>query len=167
VSSIVLRTPLERKGLLPLHEQLRSALEMAIIAGEIPDGAALPSVRQLAETLDVSCSTVVRVYRDLRDAQLIRSSPKRGYFVTAGVTPDEDRPAAGGVKQLVEEAINGALAAGLDLPSFLQLVVEQVRQRQRTVRGLVAGHATSPGVRRRLADRHGCGLPAAERANEQ
>ncbi len=126
---MLLRAPLQRRGPLPLHEQLRAALEMAIIAGEIPDGAALPSVRQLAGTLGVACSTVVRVYRDLRDEQLVQSAPKRGYFVTAGAVPACHGSSIAGVKQLIDEAIDGALAAGLDPPSFLQLVVEQIKGR--------------------------------------
>ena len=91
--SLLLRTPLERVGPLPLHEQLRSSIEIAIISGDLADGDPLPSVRRLSKELGIAPSTVVRVYRDLLDTQLIKSVPQRGFFVTTSPELNGDGPA--------------------------------------------------------------------------
>lgn len=132
--SILLRAPLERKGPLSLYEQLRSSIEMAIISGELPDGAPLPSVRRLAHDLGLGASTVVRVYRELMDTDLIRAIPKRGYFVSTSYRPDAEAPAVQAVRHLLDEAIDGAIANGVSLTALLQLCAEQVRQRQHAPR---------------------------------
>jgi hypothetical protein len=95
---------------------------------------------------------VVRVYRDLLDAQLIKSVPQRGYFVTNGLPPDSEAPATRAVRRMIDAAIEGAAGHGLGLPAFLQLVIEQVRQHQQAPRQLaVVGHRDAS-----LAERVDC-----------
>src|SRR5215470_12493838 len=108
-SAVLFRLSLDRSGPLPLHEQLRSSIEIAIIAGDLEDGAPLPSVRRLSSEHGIAPSTVVRVYRDLLDAQLIKAVPKRGYFVATGPIFDSEAPAATAVRQLIDDAIEGAV----------------------------------------------------------
>lgn len=130
VATLLLRSPLQRGGPLPLHEQLRSLLEIGIISGDLEDGVPLPSVRRLARELGIAPSTVVRVYRDLLDEQLIKSVPQRGYFVTTGLTTDAEAPSTLAVRRYIDDAIEAAQSHGLALATFLQLVMEQVRSRQ-------------------------------------
>jgi GntR family transcriptional regulator len=139
--SILLRSPLDRTGPLPLHEQLRSSIEIAIISGDLPDGASLPSVRRLSTELGIAPSTVVRVYRDLLDAQLIKSVPQRGFFVTTSPESNGDGPGMLAVRRLIDEAIDAAVERGIGMPSFVQLVADQVRRRQQGPRQVaVVGH---------------------------
>jgi DNA-binding transcriptional regulator YhcF (GntR family) len=148
-STLWLRTPLDRRGPLPLHEQLRSSIEIAIIAGDLEDGAPLPSVRRLSSELGIAPSTVVRVYQDLLDAQLIKAVPRHGYFVTTGPALDSEAPTTLAVRRLIDDAIEGAISLGFELPTVLQLVAEQVRRRQQGLRRVaVVGHRDAA-----LADR--------------
>ncbi|MHA7987800.1 GntR family transcriptional regulator [Rathayibacter sp. CAU 1779] len=59
----------------PIYEQLRDQLIAQISAGELVPGDKLPSVRQLANDLDLAPNTVARVYKELEAS---------GYLVTRG-----------------------------------------------------------------------------------
>lgn len=62
--------------------QLYLTLYAAITSGELTDGQRLPSSRDLAIQLGVGRNTVIAVYAQLDDEQLIRSSGRRGTRVT-------------------------------------------------------------------------------------
>ncbi|QDZ16985.1 GntR family transcriptional regulator [Humibacter ginsenosidimutans] len=59
----------------PLFEQLRDQLIAQITSGELAPGDKLPSVRQLAEDLELAPNTVARTYKELEAS---------GYVVTRG-----------------------------------------------------------------------------------
>ena len=137
----------ERNGGRPIYEQLRAAIELAIVTGEIPDGAPLPAVRELAAAQGVSPNTVVRAYRDLEAEGVLRAVPKRGYFVI-GAGDAVPNAAHATVRELVDEALDAALAGGMDASEFLLLVAERVRERKRARRVVaVAGYAAAMGER--------------------
>jgi DNA-binding transcriptional MocR family regulator len=74
---------LERRNHSPLYLQICNALETAIEVGELPPGERLPSERDLARQLDVSRTTVVSAYDELRARGLVRGQVGRGTFVEA------------------------------------------------------------------------------------
>lgn len=127
---------LDRKGPVPIYEQLRAGIEMAIITGELPDGSPLPAVRRLAATLEVSPNTVVRAYRDLELEGVLRSVPKRGHFVIGAEHSDPD-PQLLSLRNLIDEALEVAIASGMEPSEFLQIVGERANSRKRQ-RRLVA-----------------------------
>lgn len=138
-TAIVTELILDRNGVIPLYVQLRSALEMAIISGTIPDGQPLPSVRRLAEALEVAPITVLQAYRDLQEEYLVRSIPKRGYFVTIGSVEGIADTVHEEISRRIDEAFDAAQAAGLDAATFLQHVAERVRQSRQARRVAVIG----------------------------
>ena len=74
----------------PLYEQIVEQIRQQIMAGELPAGAALPSLRALAGELRVSLITTTRAYNDLAAEGLIVNVPGKGSFV-AQIDPDEAR----------------------------------------------------------------------------
>lgn len=71
----------------PIYEQIETQLRASILAGEIPVGQTLPSLRQFAADLRVSVITVTRAYNDLVAEGLVRSEHGRG-FVVLDVDPE-------------------------------------------------------------------------------
>jgi GntR family transcriptional regulator len=65
----------------PLYAQISARLRVAIAAGELRPGAALPSVRQLAAQLRINPATVVQAYRDLEGEGLVATRQGSGTFV--------------------------------------------------------------------------------------
>lgn len=139
IAVIVTQLALDRKGIIPLYVQLRSALEMAIISGTLADGTPLPSVRRLAEALEIAPITVLQAYRDLQEEYLVRSVPKRGYFVTIGSVDGLSETTHEEVYRRIDEAFHAARTAGLDATAFLQLVAERVRRCRQVRRVAVVG----------------------------
>jgi len=67
----------------PLSEQLRSALAARIASGRLAPGERMPTVRDLADELEIAPNTVAKAYRDLASAGLIAGRGRRGTFVSA------------------------------------------------------------------------------------
>lgn len=72
----------------PLYEQLSEAIEHAIRDGRLRPGERLPPVRQFAEELAVSVTTVTAALRLLSEQKLIRAEVGRGTFVETLAAPD-------------------------------------------------------------------------------
>ncbi len=71
----------------PLYAQIAARLKLAVAAGELRPGEALPSVRQLAARLRVNPATVVQAYRDLEAEGFVEMRQGAGTFVRE-VAPD-------------------------------------------------------------------------------
>jgi GntR family transcriptional regulator len=65
----------------PLYAQIAARLRVAIAAGELQPGAALPSVRHLAAQLRINPATVVQAYRELEAEGLVATRQGAGTFV--------------------------------------------------------------------------------------
>ena len=112
----------------PIYEQLRRQLREKILAGELAEGQALPSIRLLAKELRISVITTKRAYDELEAEGFIRSMPGKGSFV-APQNPELYREEA---RKQVEEHLNQALEAarGAGLPPeevrrMLELLMEE------------------------------------------
>ena len=58
----------------PLYEQIASQIKAAIISGELQAGEAIPSVRSLAKSLQISILTVQKAYATLEAIKIARTS---------------------------------------------------------------------------------------------
>ncbi len=65
----------------PIYEQITNQIKTAILAGELQEGIALPSIRQLAKDLQISVITTKRAYEELEKAGFIYSIVGKGSFV--------------------------------------------------------------------------------------
>src|SRR5699024_29478 len=52
----------------PIYEQITKQIKSSILSGDLKEGAALPSIRQLAKDLQVSVITTKRAYEELERA---------------------------------------------------------------------------------------------------
>lgn len=81
---------IDRLSGLPLRGQIRDALSNMIMGGHLPVGTRLPSVRELAERLEVSTITVNHAYQDLVHNKMIIAEVGRGTSVVWPGAPLED-----------------------------------------------------------------------------
>jgi len=65
----------------PLFAQLINQVKEAVLKGEIKPGAALPSIRQLANDLHLNSKTVAKAYRLLERDSVIQTKGYRGTFI--------------------------------------------------------------------------------------
>ena len=66
---------------IPLYEQIEEQIKSQIMAGELAEGDALPSMRVLAKDLKISISTTKRAYEELERDGFIVSVTGKGSFV--------------------------------------------------------------------------------------
>ena len=68
----------------PIYLQLKDKIKEMILAGDITEGEALPSVRQVAIDYKVNPITVSKSYQILVDEQLVEKKRGLGMFVQDG-----------------------------------------------------------------------------------
>jgi GntR family transcriptional regulator len=111
----------------PIYEQIVRQVRVQILSGELQEGEALPSIRKLAQSLQISVITTKRAYDELEREGLIDTVGGKGTFV-ASPNMDflrEKRVAA--VEAKLREAMKEAEAAGIsaqDLKQMLDLLLE-------------------------------------------
>jgi len=66
---------------LQIYEQIKEHIKTDILSGQISEGDALPSIRQLARELKVSVITTTRAYSDLELEGFISTVPGKGCYV--------------------------------------------------------------------------------------
>ena len=67
----------------PIYEQITAQIKQMIMSGELKEGEALPSMRNLAMQLRISVITTKRAYEELERDGFIESYTGRGSFVKA------------------------------------------------------------------------------------
>lgn len=99
-----------RKGGVPVRDQLVTQLELKILGGELDHGQRLPSVRSLARRLHVHHNTVSAAYQDLQDSGHVELRRGSGVFVRrAGPVA---LPEARGLDEMIRMALHLALRQG-------------------------------------------------------
>ena len=109
----------------PPFEQIRARIADLVAAGELPAGTRLPSIRALAGDLGIAPNTVVRAYRELEAAGVVRTARGKG-TVVADAPPAPDDAAVGAA---VERAVALARAAGWDAARLRRAVDDAQRVR--------------------------------------
>jgi DNA-binding transcriptional regulator YhcF (GntR family) len=116
---------LNRKGGVPLHDQLLAQLELKILGGAIAHGQRLPSVRALARRLGLHANTVSSAYRDLEKAGHVELRRGAGVYVRAGVPAALEE--ARGLDEMVRLALTVAFRKGHSGPEIRAAVERWLR----------------------------------------
>jgi GntR family transcriptional regulator len=82
--NVALDIVLNRRGGVPVREQLATQLELKIMGGDLAPGQRLPSVRALARRLSVHPNTVSAAYQDLTADGRVELRRGSGVFVRSG-----------------------------------------------------------------------------------
>ena len=76
-----MRISLDRSSPEPLSEQLATAIAERIRRSSLAPGDRLPTVRALAEDLELAPNTVAKAYRALEAQELVEGRGRQGTFV--------------------------------------------------------------------------------------
>lgn len=111
-----------------LQSQIIRQIRAAVLAGELPAGESLPSIRALASEQRVSVITVQRAYEELEREGLIHSRRGKGFFVSE--VPDDEKKSM--AKQRLAEnmapLLHTALSEGLrvkDIKEIFEVVLKK------------------------------------------
>ncbi|MGE0158398.1 MAG: GntR family transcriptional regulator [Gemmatimonadales bacterium] len=109
----------------PLYEQIAARIRVAIAAGELGDGDALPSVRALARELRINPATVVQAYRDLAIDHFVEIRHGQGTFVrdVPKFVRDEERTAQ--AEKLVRTMLQDAARLGISAEEIAEVLAAE------------------------------------------
>lgn len=96
----------------PLYAQLISEVKSVIQRGLKKPGDPLPSIRQLANDLDLNSKTVAKAYRLLERDQLIQARGVRGTYVHPEASVDNSVDINGLVTEELSQAVRRLKASG-------------------------------------------------------
>lgn len=97
----------------PLYAQIAARVRVAVAAGDLNEGDALPSVRQLSRTLRVNPATVVQAYRDLETDGFVEMRHGAGTFVRSVSALVRDDERARRATEIARRALVDAARLGL------------------------------------------------------
>lgn len=106
----------------PLYEQVAEQIKVAVLAGELADGDALPSVRALARDLRISVITTTRAYAELEAAGFITTVPGKGAYVLPVDTALVREQLLRRVEDALAAAADAARLAGVDRDGLVEML---------------------------------------------
>ena len=106
----------------PLYEQVAEQIKVAVLAGELRDGDALPSVRALARDLRISVITTTRAYAELEAAGFITTVPGKGAYVLPVDTALVREQLLRRVEDGLGAAVDAARLAGVDRDGLVEML---------------------------------------------
>lgn len=65
----------------PLYEQIIEQVKLLVIKGHLNPGDSIPSVRKMAQILDITPSTVAKAYQELERQKVIETIRAKGTFI--------------------------------------------------------------------------------------
>ena len=115
----------------PIYLQITSQIKDMIMRGELKEGDALPSMRNLAAQLRISVITTKRAYEDLEREGFIESYSGKGSFVKAQNTElikeENLRQIEGLLVQACEKA-NRSQVSLEELVEMLELLYDSIKE---------------------------------------
>lgn len=114
----------------PVYRQIVEAVKYRIASGELPPQTQLPSIRTLAEQLQINPRTVVKAYEELERAGLVVMRQGQGVFVS----PPSSAPAAARratMADLVRRVLSEASRLGCEEQEIMEIVQAELRQMEK------------------------------------
>lgn len=106
----------------PLYEQIVSQVKAQIINGELKAGEALPSIRSLAKSLQISVLTVQKAYDLLQTDGFIETTAGKGCYVSVQNQDFYLEEQQKKIEERFNEAIEIARTSGIPLNKLLNLL---------------------------------------------
>lgn len=106
----------------PLYEQISTQVKAQIMSGELKAGDALPSIRSLAKSLQISVLTVQKAYDLLQADGFIETTAGKGCYVSAQNQDFYLEEQQKKIEEKFTESIDMARASGIQLDKLINLL---------------------------------------------
>lgn len=106
----------------PIYEQIISQIKNMIVAGELKEGDALPSMRLLAKELHISVITTKRAYEELEREGFIVSITGKGSFVAAENIEFIKEEQLRNIEDYLQKAVDAANSCGIGLNELTEIL---------------------------------------------
>jgi len=116
----------EAKSALPVYEQVKRAIKLAILSGRLEEGDQLLSIRDLALKLQINPNTIIKVYYQLEVEGFVHSRPGAGYFVKLGRKKMQKEK-----RELFEEVTGEYISKVVNMGYSLEDIIEELDTRRK------------------------------------
>lgn len=106
----------------PIYEQVTSQIKTHIISGELQEGDPLPSIRRLAQELQISVITTKRAYEELEKEGFIDTVGGKGCFVAMQNKELLREKKMKTVEELLSDAVCEAKKLGINLKEIKEML---------------------------------------------
>lgn len=147
---------IDRHLVIPIYTQIVGQIQFGIVSGHLPSGAQLPSIRDLAQELNVAPMTITQAYQELKRLGLIEMRPGLGTFVAdfsvqMAHTPVPNRPLQ--LRRMLRHTVAEARSMGFSEEEIRQIFLSLLTDSE----GLFTNHTfvlvgLFPGALRIYAD---------------
>ena len=107
----------------PIYEQIDRQIKAQIISGELREGEPLPSIRKLAQELQISVITTKRAYEELEKEGFVDTVEGKGSFVAMQNKELLREKKMKIVEEKLHEAVQEARFLGIGLPELKEMLI--------------------------------------------
>jgi GntR family transcriptional regulator len=111
---------------LPVYRQMMDQVKYYVAAGTLKAGDVLPSIRELAQSLAVNPTTVVKAYSELEHAGVIEMRHGKGAFVSDGASALSEREREKALRRLARHLAVEATQMGANEKLVARVVQEEL-----------------------------------------
>ena len=108
----------------PLYEQIIEQIKLLVIKGHLSPGDAIPSVRKMAQTLDITPSSVAKAYQELERQKVIETIRAKGTFITTMPSVEPDVEELEKIRKRIQSEIIELKRTGYSEADVVNLVKE-------------------------------------------
>jgi GntR family transcriptional regulator len=112
----------------PIYNQIKEQIKEMILTGELKEGEALPTIRQLAKDLRISVITTARAYTELEQEGFIATMQGKGCFVKPQNSEMMREQYLRRVEAHLSDAVHDARLAGIDNDTLMQMFKLLIRE---------------------------------------
>ena len=106
----------------PLYRQVVEAIRLRIARGDAEAGDQLPSIRELAEQLQINARTVVKAYEELDRSGLVVMQQGRGVFVASNRVQLPSRERRRRLRELAVKLLVEATQVGSSIDEVIEVI---------------------------------------------
>ena len=110
------------------YQQIEEQIRAAIQRGDLAPGTPLPTVRQLADDLNVAPNTVARAYADLQNDGWVLSEGRRGTRVADRVPTTDKRVRTSVLRETLEHVVGSLVGRGYSRGEILAEIRSLTRE---------------------------------------
>jgi GntR family transcriptional regulator len=97
---------------IPVYRQVMDQIKYYVAAGTLRPGDQLPSIRELAQSLTVNPTTIVKTYSELEHEDVIEMRHGKGAFISGGATRLSEREREKALRRLARQLAVEAIQMG-------------------------------------------------------
>ncbi len=122
---------IEESSAIPVYRQLVQQVVKAVGDGRMRPGDPLPTIRQLADDLDLTPATVSKAYQILEGAGIVATAGRRGTFVHVEAPANVGRFLSREMEIRFREFVEEQLQAGIAFADLKRFVTKELTDSNR------------------------------------